>query len=463
MSYVLPQLAELAVQMAPSAADRRAACTAIFDLMTATAAAPQQTLAPALREAYGDGACSLWLTGERASPCAAAFYNSLMSAWLDLDDGHRKARGHPGAAVIPAVLEASGRKVNDDEILRAIIVGYEIGLRVAAARGFYARTGFWAGFAAAAGAGILRGLPQTRLAHALAIAGETGPHMATNTAGPAWPQPHGSDVKEGIPWGVVHGLAAVPLSESGMTGPLDLVDHAPFFNRDAILADRPRAAIHEVYTKFYAACRHCHAPVDAFVALMRANSLASEEVQEVVVGAYPGALRIANKLTPRTLADAQYSIPYCLGLVACHGPQVLLPMTESHLHDSAAETFARKVRVEIDSECEGRFPAETVVRVTVLARGRQFVSAITAPRGDATHRIAWAERVEKFRVATAGTLSTTAQQHWLARFGSCPGGSLDALRRLVALSVETSAAKKSKSMSETLVGPGGLEPPTRPL
>ena len=438
MSYVLLQLAELAVEMAPSSADRSAACAAVFDLMTAAVAAPRQTFAPALREAYGDGPCSLWLTGERASPSAAAFHNALVSARLDLDDGHRKARGHPGAAVIPAVLaetdriEASGRKINDAAILRAIVVGYEIGLRIAAARGFYARTGFWAGLAAAAGAGVLRELPPARLAHALAIAGETGPHMATSTAGPAWPQPNGSDVKEGIPWGVVHGLAAVLLSESGMTGPLDLVDHAPFFDRDAILAERPRAAIHEIYTKFYAACRHCHAPVDAFLALTCANNLATEEVQRVVVGAYSGALRISNSLTPQTVVGAQYSIPYCLGLVASHGPQILLPMTEAHLHDRAAEAFARKVTVEIDPECEMRFPAETVVRVAIEARGRQFVSTITAPRGDAAQPPTWEERIEKFRVATAGTLSTTSQKKWLASFSRLQDGSLDDLRRLAA-------------------------------
>lgn len=52
------------------------------------------------------------------------------------------------------------------------------------------------------------------------------------------------EAMEGIPWGVVHGLAAVSLSETGMTGALDLVDHAPFFDRNAILADQPRPAIH---------------------------------------------------------------------------------------------------------------------------------------------------------------------------------------------------------------------------
>ena len=438
MTYVLPQLATLALDMAPRAADNNAACAAVLDLVTAAAAAPPQPFAPALREAYGDGSCVLWLTGERASPAAATFYNALMSARLDLDDGHRQARGHAGAAVIPGVLaeadriDASGARVDDAAILRAIVVGYEIGLRVAAARGFYARTGFWAGLAAAAGVAALRGLPAARFAHALAIAGETGPHMATNTAGPAWPQPNGSDVKEGIPWGVVHGLAAVPLSECGMTGPLDLFDHAPFFDRDAILAERPRAAIHEAYTKFYAACRHCHAPVDALLALMRANDLAAGEVQSVRVGAYSGALRISNSATPRSLADAQYSIPYCLGLVANHGPQVLLPMTEAELDNASAEAFARKVTVAIDPECDARFPAETVVRVTLEARGRQFVSAITAPRGEAACPPTWEERIDKFRTATAATLSTAAHDEWVASFCNLRDGRLQDVRRVLA-------------------------------
>src|SRR5690606_4633048 len=139
--------------------------------------------------------------------------------------------------------------------------------RIAAARGFYARTGFWGGFAAAAAAGRLNRLPPVELAHALAIAGETAPHMATTTAPPSWPQPAGSDVKEGIPWAVAAGLTAVHLARAGMTGPLDLVDHGPFFDAAAILSDRPRPMIAEVYTKFHAACRHVHAPVEALIAL----------------------------------------------------------------------------------------------------------------------------------------------------------------------------------------------------
>src|SRR5262249_53128867 len=149
-------------------------------------------------------------------------------------------------------------------------------------------------------------------------------------------------------------------------------------------------------------------------------------------GAYAGALRIANRPAPASLADAQYSIPYCLGLAAHHGPQVLLPMTEKHLGDAAAEALARKVVIAIDPDCDARFPAETVVRVTLHARGRQFASAITAPRGEAAQPPTWDERLDKFRTATASRLPPAVQRRWLASFAALHDGRLDELRRLLA-------------------------------
>src|SRR5262249_50372161 len=211
---VLTELGELGASLELTHVGMSAACEAIVDLVTAAAAAPPRDLTDALRQAYGPGPWAIWFTGQTAAPTAAGFANAFAAAALDLDDGHRESRGHPGAAVIPAVLaladlrDAAGDVPVDAEILRAVVVGYEIGIRIASARGFYARTGFWAGFAAAAGAGALAGLDAGRLSHALAIPGDTGPHMATTTAPPAWPQPNGSDGKEGIPWGAACGLAA---------------------------------------------------------------------------------------------------------------------------------------------------------------------------------------------------------------------------------------------------------------
>jgi 2-methylcitrate dehydratase PrpD len=438
MRPVLAELGDLGVRLELTPEGKSAACDAILDLITAVAAAPRRALGPALREAHGPGPSAIWLAGETAAPVAAAFANAFAAAALDLDDGHRRARGHPGACVLPAVLamadlrDNAGEPPGDDEILRAIVVGYEIGLRIASARGFYARTGFWGGFAAAAGAGALARLDSERLAYALAIAGETGPHVATTTAAPAWPQPMGSDVKEGIAWGVATGVSAVPLARAGLTGPLDLIDHAPFFDATAILADRNGPAICESYTKFYAACRHVHAPVDALLGLIRAHGIDADEIDTVDVAAYSGALRISNRPEPQNLVDAQYSIPYCIGLAAYRGAGALLPMTNAALHDRAVEALAHRVRLSIDDACEARFPAETPVRVTIHARGTRFESAMTTPRGEATVAPTWNDRLEKFKVATRDSLMPDGRERLLDAFTALREGHLTPLRQLLA-------------------------------
>jgi 2-methylcitrate dehydratase PrpD len=438
MIPVLEDLAKRADGFRLSDAARQSAIEAVLDTVTAAAAAPPHGFGTALREAYGAGPSVLWFTGEKGSPVAAGFANALASAALDLDDGHRASRGHPGAAVVPAVLahadrlDSLGASPSDEAILRAIAIGYDIGLRIAAARSFYARTGFWGGFAAAAGAGALQGLAPMEMANALAIAGETGPHMATTTAPPAWPQPSGSHVKEGIPWGVATGLSAVPLAAAGMTGARDLVDHAPFFDADAILADRPGPAICESYTKFHAACRHVHAPVEALAALMADHGLQAAQIDAIHVSAYSGALRIPNAPRPRNLVDAQYSIPYCLALVALRGADALLPMSEADLHDRRAEAFAEKVSISIDPGLEARFPAETPVRLRVTCGERQIDSPVTTPSGDARDRPGWDMRLRKFRVATRDQLSPADREALELGFEELRKGGLGLLRRCLA-------------------------------
>src|SRR5262249_22523887 len=152
-------------------------------------------------------------------------------------------------------------------------------------------------------------------------------------------------------------------------------------------------AICETYTKFQAACRHVHAPVEAVLDLMRAHGIATREIDRIEVAAYSGALRIPNNPEPRNLVDAQYSIPYCVGLAVIRGADALLPMTDAHLHDGDVEALARRVAVALDPGCEARFPAETPARVTVHAGGRMFESAMTTPRGEGSSRPSWDDRM----------------------------------------------------------------------
>ena len=50
----------------------------------------------------GKDACLL-VSGERVSPVGAALANGFAANALDIDDGHRLVKGHPGACLAPLV------------------------------------------------------------------------------------------------------------------------------------------------------------------------------------------------------------------------------------------------------------------------------------------------------------------------------------------------------------------------
>jgi 2-methylcitrate dehydratase PrpD len=77
------------------------------------------------------GDCWVIGTSHRAAPRDAGFLNGTASTWHDFDEGSTIAYSHPGSQTIPAAfaaaqaIGASGR-----ELLRAVVLGYEVSARV---------------------------------------------------------------------------------------------------------------------------------------------------------------------------------------------------------------------------------------------------------------------------------------------------------------------------------------------
>ncbi len=262
-----------------SSEERIAAIRCILDLLGAVVAgfnAPGVIATRSVADAcFGGGASPIWFTGTTSGVVGAAWSNSAAASALDLDDGNRLARGHPGAAVIPAVFSVAAETgASFDDIIKAIVVGYEVGVSVAASRGFHARTGMWSCYGVVAAVGLLRRTSPDQLAHAFAIAGMTAPNLLSTGGGPGYPVPEGNDVKEGIPWSTAGGIVAVLQAEAGFAGPRDILDHAPHY-ASAKLIERIGKDRHicNTYFKLYSCCRHVHAPVDALLALIDEHEL----------------------------------------------------------------------------------------------------------------------------------------------------------------------------------------------
>ncbi|MGI8397611.1 MmgE/PrpD family protein [Agrobacterium deltaense] len=397
---------------------RNKALCCLFDAATCALAGKFATGSTSARlvatRIFGPGNAPLWFSDRRLSTTGAAFANSASVCALDFDDGHRAARGHPGAAVIPAVLAAyTDSAIDPDELVAAIVAGYEIAIRIAAAQNpeniKSRQSGLWAGYGAVAAAGSIRRTGRDHLAHALAISGVWAPNQAANGSS-GYSMLTGNHAKEGIPWSVLTGLTALELAEKGFTGPEDILDHASHFDRDRI--ESGLGMIWEIlgtYFKPYSCCRYIHPAIDATLDLMQSRGLQPEDVLSIEVHTFQWARRLQNKVGPKNLVEAQYSLPFCLAAAVRHGACALAPIDEQLLDDREVCSLAGAVTLTIDDQIDQKFPAETLARVTLTAPSGDITSTTAMPRGDAGRPMLWDELKEKFRQVCRGKISAVRE------------------------------------------------------
>ncbi|SME98051.1 2-methylcitrate dehydratase PrpD [Tistlia consotensis] len=400
-------LAGFAADALPDPA-RAAARRCLFDLVAAAAAGAGGAAARSVRGlalARG-GPGGVWFAAGGGPPELAAMANATAASALDIDDGHRAAAGHPGAAVIPAALAAAEREGSSaGQLLTAVVLGYEVAVRIAAARDFgrlYAlSSGRWSGYGVVAAAGWLRGTPAPALAQALAMAGELSPWLV----GSGYGGDMGNQVKEGIPWTVQGGLVALELAERGFTGPLDLLDHPEHYDGAAILRGLGESfAIEGTYFKPYACCRWIHSALDGLLAILAEEAVEPGRIEAIRVRCVRRAATLTNSADPDCVENAQYSFPYCLALAALGGARALLPLREESLHRPEVVALARRVELEVDPELDAAFPARCPAEVELLAGGRRLTRRVDLALGDPGNPLGERAHLRKFLALTVPAL-----------------------------------------------------------
>jgi 2-methylcitrate dehydratase PrpD len=409
----------------------------IADLMTSAIAGSVTLGGSSARRAakviFGAGPAPLWFAGESLTVAGAAFANAASACMLDLDDGHRAAAGHPGAAVIPAVLAEAARAPQPlPRLLAAIAVGYEVGVRVSRARDFTrldsTATGRWSGVGAAAALGWLRGTPRPALTRALGIAAAHAPNLARIGV-----RAEAGHVKEGIPWANASGVAALDLAEAGHTGSLDAYDDPARHDRGAILQGWGQPWLIEgTYYKPYSCCRWAHAALDGLAAMLAEEPVAPEAIEAIELDLFSRALTLNNLVRPPSMEAAQYSIPYVLGMFAVHGAGVLQPMRPDCLDDVRAMAVASRVVMRVDPRFDAMFPAASPCRITLVAGGRRRVREVLQPRGEPGNPMDWAALRAKQRTVCRELLTEAAIERLWSAIETMRAGDIAPLLALLA-------------------------------
>ena len=317
----------------------------------------------------GTGNLAPWFSkSANMTPIGAAFVNSSAMSSLDIDDGNRAARGHLGAAVVPAAsVFGALNDVPSEVFAHAILAGCEIGGRLGAAESppFFA-SGRWAGIGAAVATGICLGFDREVLAHAISLAVHAAPLLA---AAGVRKQMTGH-IKEGVPFGLLSGVTSALLAGQGYRGDPDAVESAGIFDIDRISVLSPEASgFQRTYFKRYTCCRLAHAPIDAAVAIVTRERLAVEDIDRITVCTFRTTIELPNEVQPTSFESAQFSLPFAIAAALVKGSDALLPLSIQALKSADVIALAKRVVLEHDPKLDALYPSTTPTAVQIDTRG----------------------------------------------------------------------------------------------
>ncbi len=325
------------------------------------------------------GECGVLGSDVRTAPIIAAFANGMSAHADETDDSNSQL--HPGCAIVPAawaVGESQNR--NGEALLRAVILGYDIGFRFH--KVFEVRsTSFGATFGAAAAAGTLAQLNAKQLCYLISYAGQQA------SGSRAWV---GDDehVEKAFDFGGMparNGVTAALLVKAGFTGNRDLLqgdrnivkDYVPCDPQKLLTGLGKQYIITSCLIKKYPVGSPMMEAVDAMVQIVAEHKILPQDVVKVVARV-PGSGRTVNN---REMPDV--NIQYILSAILLDGK---LTFDAAHdyqrLQDKRLLEMKERVQLILDDELEQRTGKRYQALIEVTMRdGRTLRAHVINCRG----------------------------------------------------------------------------------
>ncbi len=388
---------------------------------------PTRIMLEVVKELGGEPEATLIPDGSRSSPFLAALVNAASSHVLEMDDLHPSSILHPGAPVIPTALAMAEREgCSGEEFLTALVIGYEVAIRVGEAAGpshyeYWHTTATCGTFGAAAAAGKLLGLKGEQLVSALGSAG-------TQAAG-LW-----EFLKDGAMSKQLHpakaaadGILSALLAEKGFTAAKGIFEGEKGFLRATSKAfDLEKLTrglgegfrITETSFKVHAACYHTHSSIDAALTLRGEHRFPPEQIKKVLVRPYPAALDLLEKVELSGPYAAKFHLPFCVATALIYGEVGLEAFSEERLKDPVILQLLPKIELRREEAFAGVYPEKwpSIVEVTVEG-GETYQATVEYAKGDFRNPLTWEELSTKFhrlagRVAPPERRSLLLEKIW---------------------------------------------------
>ncbi len=364
-----------------------------------------------------EGADSSIFLQEKKYPAGkAAFMNAVYGHGAELDDGNKKAAGHAGVHLIPAVFALADQLGSTQEdVLIALATGYEAFIRISSAampgmvkHGFHS-TGMAGTPACAAACARLYHLNAQGIEDAIALAttlssgllsyGDSRPAIKPLNPGKA----------------AENGLFAAMLANEGVQGPTEALEgpngwfHAVTDRVEMqMLKGSDHLLLHDCYFKLYPSCRHTHCGIDA--AIMLHGLARTEEIEKVRVYIYPNAIKLAGIKYPKDQDETKFSIYYTLACGLAKGNYGTSDMNPPNLSEEILGIINRTELIP-DESMEDRSRGIRGAKVEILLKnGKKMEKTVLVPKGDPENPLTRADIMKKLDACSAGMADDTIRK-----------------------------------------------------
>lgn len=361
----------------------------------------------------GKSESSVINSNKKLPSMSAAYLNAVYAHGADMDDGHRKAMGHIAAHIMPSVFAlAETLDVNGEDVITAIVAGYEIYIRVAAAaqpglvhRGFHS-TGTAGAIACAAACSKLLGLDQKGIYNAMAVS-------VTQASGLMIIAESGQMIKPINPAKAAQtGILSALLVKNGVEGgenPLESQKgwfHAMTDSVDDTMITNDlgkKLQISTSYFKPYPSCRHTHCGIEAAINLR--PKINNKKIKKVNLYIYRNAIQIAGQIVvPKSLDDSKFSIHYSLACALIKGRYSLSDLDVEK--NPEAVKLTSLIDLIEDETMENRDKGIRGSKLEVILEdGTVLTDTVLIPKGDPENAFTLDDMKLKMQGCTEGVLS----------------------------------------------------------
>ncbi len=354
--------------------------------------------------------------GMKCPAPVAAQVNGTMIHALDYDDGHPVSLTHVGCVAVSTCFASAERKgkVNGKDFLAAITLGGDFVCRMGLASkpggsalgaGWHPTTLF--GFLSAAGmAGKILKLDTEKMLDALGLAYHQCAGAGTGVGDGALAKRMGPGLAAKA------GLTSALMAEQGITGDRHFlgsenwkggifnVYYGGDYDANILTADLGKRFENiNITEKPYPCCGFTHPFIDATFALMSKYGIKAEQIDSIngrggqmVYGMIVGEAKTA----PRTIVDAQFSVPWTVATALVKGKVTLHSFTPESIKDQEVVAVARKVTGELDNSMNrhGVGPGRVTMK---LKDGRELTEEVEHFRGSIQNPMSFDNCADKLR------------------------------------------------------------------